>query len=117
MGLAKRRLYKPERRAARKKGVLHGNAPLACPDASNTEIAMAIFSLCDEAGVVIGQSQGYDALKDEYTVTGKSKTTGVAQDWRVKGFEVALLIGFLRQVNGGRFDKQAITKRLGRRVG
>lgn len=118
MGLVKRRLYKPERKPARKRGVLHNkNAPVALPDASGDEIAMALFALCEEAKVRIGRAEGYDSLRDEYTVVGKSMVTGVAQDWKVKGFEVALLIGFLRQLNGGRFDKSDMTRTLSRRVG
>jgi hypothetical protein len=115
MGLTKRDIYKPDRKAARKKGVLETNAPAAMLDASNAEVAMAIYAICEEAGVIIGRAEGYNALRDEYTVVGKSKETGRAQDWKVKGFEVALLIGFLRQLNGGKFDRQQITKKLSQR--
>ena len=116
-GLTRRAPYKPDRPSARKKGVLYGQAPVALPDAAPKEIAMALASLCDSADVVPGQGGMYDPLRDEYTVIGKSKETGKAQDFKVQGFEVAVLIGFLRQLNGGRFDQHAITRAFGERPG
>lgn len=111
--MVKRRLYKPERRPARRKGVLERQAPIACPDANRTEIAMALATLCRMSGVVVGQGGTYDALKDEYTVIGKvldgSKDTagiptGKAQDVTVKGLEVARLIKLVRRMNGGKLE-------------
>ena len=113
-GLVRRRLYKPERAPARKRGVLHKQAPVACPDANTYEIAMALASLCESAGFIIGRGGEYDSLRDEYKLIGKSLATGKAQDVTVKGFEVALLINYLRALNGGaKFDKRAMTKALG----
>lgn len=113
-GLAKRRLYKPERRTARKRGVLQDQAPIACPDANHYEIAMALASLCQASGVAPGQGGDYDPIKDVYTIIGKDKLTGKAQDFKVEGWAVALLIAQLRVWNGGeRFDKRALTKAVG----
>ncbi len=120
MGLNKRRLYKPERKAARTKGALGKgalgkNAPLSCLDANTYEVASALYAICEEAGVVVGRAAGYDALRDEYTVTGKSKATGKAQEFVVQGEVVGALIGFGRQVHGGKFEKQGLTKRIAAR--
>lgn len=112
VGRRRNRLYKPERRPARKKGVLgHQQAPVGCPDASTKEIAMALASLCEASHVIPGRGGEYDALKDEYVVVGKSKLTRKAQDFKVEGFAVAYLIQTLRAWNGGQpFDPQALTK-------
>jgi hypothetical protein len=101
MGITKRRLYKPERRPARKKGVLEKHAPIALPGANKYEIATALWALCKEAGVIVGQGGEYDALKDQYTVIGKSMATGKAMDFKVQGQEVAIVISIGRQLNGG----------------
>jgi hypothetical protein len=103
MGLARRRLYKAERRPARIKGELRNqNAPIALLDANAKEVAMALYALCDLSGIVIGRAAGYDQLRDEYTVTGTSKLTGKAQDLTVKGAEVADAIVVARVLNGGK---------------
>lgn len=102
MGLSKRRLYKPERRPARKRGVLEKDAPLSVPDASRFEIASAIFAIAKEAGVKVGRGSGYDPLRDEYTVIGKSTATGKAQDFKIAGSEVANAIVLFRYLNGGK---------------
>jgi hypothetical protein len=109
MGLVKRRLYKPERKPARRKGVLKGLpnglyklAPIGLPDADAGEVAKALFSLSREAGVIVGQGSGYDPLRDQYAVTGKSLATGKAQDFTVEGAEVAAVIRMARMLNGGR---------------
>lgn len=100
-GLTKRRLYKPERAPARKRGVLFSMAPIALPDADPGEVAKAIWALAREAGVIVGQGSGYDSLRDEYTLVGKSMETGKAQDWKVAGEVVADLIKIGRFYNGG----------------
>ena len=112
-GLKTSRWYKPERRPARTKGVLNGQAPVGCPDANNKEIAMAIFSICESADVVIGRGGEYDKLRDEYTVVGKSKVTGKAQDFKFPGLAVAALILWMRAVHNGQpFDQMALMKKL-----
>jgi hypothetical protein len=102
MGLAKTRLYKPDRAPARKRGVLYDKAPIGLVDARETEVAKALFALAREAGVDVGQGSGYDSLRDEYSVVGKSRATGKAQDFKIQGAEVASLIIFARQLNGNR---------------
>jgi len=102
----RRRLYKPERRPARDHGVLAGVgayplAPVALPDANAGEVAKAIFALARESGVIVGRGSGYDAIKDEYTVIGKSRVTGRAQDFKVSGSSVADVIVLARMLNGG----------------
>jgi hypothetical protein len=108
MGLAKRRLYKPERKPARKRGVLHEQAPIGCANANANEIALALFSLAAEAGVAIGRGGTYDSLRDEYTVVGKSRETGKVQDFKVQGAEVAALIKVARMMNGGKLERGAL---------
>jgi hypothetical protein len=105
MGLAKRRLYKPERRPARIKGVLYGMAPIGLPDANAGEVAKALFALAKEAGVKVGRGSGYDSLRDEYTVVGKSAATGLARDYKIDGSTVAQLITFARLLAGGKMDR------------
>lgn len=109
-GLVKRPLYKAPRPPARNKGVfgkwfpkgLCPSAPNGCLDANAGEVSKALFAISLEAKVKIGRGSGYDSLKDEYTVVGKSMATGRAQDFRVKGEEVAAVIQVARQLNGGR---------------
>lgn len=93
---AKRRLYKPERSPARVKGVVGKNAPVSLPDAKRNEIAMALYSICKEAGFIVGRGAEYDALKDIYTLIGKSRETGKAQEVKVHGFEVGAVIQMCR---------------------
>lgn len=101
--MVKRRLYKPERKPARKKGVFKvgKNAPVALPDATPGEIAMAVYAISIQAGVEVGRGTGYDGLKDEYSVVGKSKATGRVQEFKLKGEEVATAIRLFRLLNGG----------------
>ena len=112
MGLVKRSMYRAERPAARKKGVLgHDQAPVACPDASPKEIAMALASLCGAARFKVGRGGEYDRLKDVYTVVGSGG--GKAQDIKIEGVAVAAVIGYLRDLNGTpQFDPQRLTKAL-----
>jgi hypothetical protein len=119
MGLVKRRLYKPERAAARKRGALHqeDSAPAALRDANSAEISMALYALSQEAGVIIGRAGGYDKLKDEYAVTGKSMKTGKAQDFIIKGLEVADVIMLARLMNGGPLVRKAAEKRTVKKTG
>jgi hypothetical protein len=116
VGLTKRKLYKRERPAARKKGVLDKQAPIGCPDANKKEIALALASLAIEAKVVIGRGGSYDALRDEYTVLGKvldgstasdGTPAGRVQDVIIQGAEVATLIKVCRMMNGGKLRSHA----------
>ena len=105
-GLAKRQWYKKERAPARPKGVLgkhsiYKRAPNGCVDADEGEVAKAIYSVAREAGVLVGRGSGYDSLRDEYTVIGKSMATGKAQDFKIAGVEVAVCIKLARMLNGG----------------
>ena len=115
MGLIKRPYYKRPRAPARKKGILRNErAPAALPDANSGEVALALYALSEEAGVIVGRAVGYDAHKDEYTVAGKSKATGKAQDFIVQGLEVADLIVLARWVNGGKLERKSVERRVGR---
>src|SRR3990167_1545051 len=111
--LARRRLYKPERAPARKRGVLHKEAPVGCLDANGKEIEFAIAAICETAHITPGQGSGYNPIRDEYTIIGKDKRTGKAQDFVIEGVAVAALINTLRQAIGAKFDKGAITKAFG----
>lgn len=105
MTRARRRLYRPERAPARKKGVLHKQAPIGCPNATPTEIAMALFSIGEQAHMIPGRGGTYDSLKDQYTLVGKvldggkdsdGTPTGKVQDIVIEGADVAFLIRFMR---------------------
>lgn len=112
MGLVKRRLFKPERRAARKKGVIGTIAPVDCPDASQPEVVSAIAHICGESEIRVGRGGEYDQIKDEYTVIAKvldgsyleGKWTGKVRDAKIKGFQVAQAILYTRALALGRFD-------------
>lgn len=108
IGLARRRLYKPERAPARKKGVIGRYAPIGLTNANPTEIRLALFALASEAGVVVGRGAEYDPLRDRYKVVGKSKATGKAQDFTIEGAEVATAIMWARALNGGRLEKRRL---------
>lgn len=110
MGLVRRRLYKPERSPARVKGTMYLYAPIGLPDATEGEVAKALFAIGKEAGVSIGRGSGYDSLRDEYTVIGKSRATGKAQDYKIAGAEVATLIKLARIWNGGKMDREQARK-------
>ena len=113
LGRARRRLYKPERSPARKVGVLHKEAPVGCLNANGKEIEMAIAAICQTAGVVPGRGSGYNSIRDEYHIVGKSRVNGKVQDFVIEGVAVAALINTLRRAIGVReFDRQAITKAL-----
>jgi hypothetical protein len=117
MGLAKRRLFKPDRKPARKKGSLEAAAPLSCLDANRFEITAALYSICDAAGMVVGRAGDYDSLRDTYTVIAKSKSTGKAQELTVQGEEVGFMIGIVRQMNGGPLRADLMSKKRQRVVG
>ena len=103
MGITKRPHYKRPRAPARTKGVLGGiPPPNACLDATPREVATALYSLGIGADIKIGRAGEYDSLKDLYTTVGKCMRTGKAQDFRIEGIQVAALIWFARQYNGGR---------------
>jgi len=113
-GRAYRRLYKPERRPARTKGVLavERQAPVGCPDASRYEIAMALSAICQAGKMKVARGGSYDPIRDEYVVVGS--IDGKAQDIKIEGVAVAALINQLREWNGGgAFDKQGLTKAVG----
>jgi hypothetical protein len=115
--LTRRPMYKKERAPARTKGILRGEtAPAALPDANSGEVALALFALADEAGVIVGRAGSYDNYKDEYTVIGKSKTTGKAQDFIIHGREVADVIVLARFCNGGPLVRAANRKAKRRSV-
>jgi hypothetical protein len=104
-GLARRRFYKPERAPARAKGVIGKEAPISVPDATTTEIKTALYALCKEAGMIIGRGAEYEPIRDEYTVIGKSKATGKAQEIKVQGAEVGSVIRIARMLNGGKLNR------------
>lgn len=99
MGLARRRLYKPERKPARAKGGLTDkDTPISLPNATRREVVMALTVLCKKVRVVPGRGVGYEPLRDEYKVIGKSMVTGKAQDFTVRGVDVADLIKEFRSL-------------------
>lgn len=99
MGLVKRRLYKPDRKPARKKGErLPG--PVALRGASTKEVVSAIAAACHLTNTTVGRGLGYDEQKDQYWVIAKSPE-GKVQDFRVEGEWVADAIRLTRLLNGG----------------
>ncbi len=122
IGRARRPLYKRPRPPARDKGVLsaiknglYELAPVALPDANEGEVSKAIFALALQADVLVGRGSGYDGLKDEYTVIGKSRTTGKAQDFKIKGEVVAELIRVARLFNGGKMTRGSLQRQVNQR--
>lgn len=113
MSLRKKRLYKPERAPARTKGVIaiEHQAPVGCPDANHAEIAMALASICKAGNMVAARGGQYDPIRDEYTIIGT--ISGKAQDIKIEGVAVAVLINQLRVWNGGAFDKKGLTRTVG----
>lgn len=118
----KRPLYKRPRPPARKFGEIRNFAPLVgLENAHPTEIGMALTSVGrsrkDANGnpvpVVFGRALGYDPIRNIYSCTGKALNTGKAQDFTVEGEVVAYLIAMARDIQGGIFDKQGLTKRGG----
>ena len=111
MGLAKRRLYKRERVAARISCAPALVAPLELPDATESEVSKALFCFCEQAGIIIGDAVDYDPLRDEYTCVAKVFDTlpgltaaklgapgsGKVKDVKVAGHLVAMLVSFFRQ--------------------
>ena len=105
-GLVRRKLYKRERRAPRKAGVLRDQAPVGCPDATKAEILTAIMALAREAGFRVGQGGEYYALGDRYTVIGVSLADHKAQDIVLDGAVVAEVIKLNRLMRDGTMDPQ-----------
>lgn len=106
--LVTRNLYKRERAPDRKAGVLGKDAPAACRDATSFEILAALVVVAGQCGIKIGQGGEYDRVTDTYTVVAKSLRTGVAQDFKISGIDVAEAIWglrfFLRDVGDPRRD-------------
>ncbi len=113
IGLTRRRLYKPERAPARMQGILRNEAPLACLDACQTEITSAIAAILQMGNALPGIGREYDAIRDQYTITGKSGTTGKAQDYVIEGEAVAAVIHETRRLNGGKYVKGQLAKAMG----
>ena len=78
---------------------------------------MALYSIALEAKIQIGRAAGYDNLRDEYAVIGKSMVTKKAQDITIKGDEVAVVIELFRMANGGRVTEPNRRLRRAQRAG
>jgi hypothetical protein len=104
--------YKKPRRPATDKGVFESKfrndicalAPIGCIDANSGEVTKALAVLAYQSGVIPGRGCGYEPLKDQYTIIGKSIKSGKAQDFRVEGETVAELIHVARALNGGKME-------------
>ena len=102
MGLVKKRLYKPDRKPARIKGVLYNQAPIGLVDATKSEVLTAIMGVCLTTGVIPARGCGYDSLRDEYTIAGYNKSDKKFADVKISGQEVVVLIKFLRDMTKGK---------------
>ena len=102
MALTHRRLYKPDRKPARIKGVLYNQAPICLVDATKAEVLTAIAGVCLSSGVIPARGCGYDSIRDEYTIAGYSKSDKKLKDVKVSGYEVGELIKFLRTITAGK---------------
>ena len=112
-----RPLYKRERAAARKKGILRDiPGPMGCLDATPKEVATAISALCQGADVKIGRTGEYCRTTDTYTLVGKDLRTGKAQDFKLAGELVAVLIQWARSYNLG-MPLDSMMARLRQEVG
>lgn len=103
-GLAKRRLYKPERKPARKRGVIGECSPVGVPDASPSEVINALAAIGMEAGFRVGRGGDYDRIADVYTVVGKGILDGRACDAKIAGSMVADVITTFRMMRDGIID-------------
>ncbi len=103
-GLTKRRWYKPERAPARMKGSIGECSPISCPDATKSEVLMALSAVALDAGVAIGRGGDYDKICDKYTVIGKSLVGGKACDIKIDGGTVGEVILACRMMRLGQMD-------------
>jgi hypothetical protein len=90
-GVTRRRLYKPERRAARANGpAIVGMCTEA--DISIAECRAALWTLCKRAGLMLGRLLDYDAASDEFTVQVEVIDTREVTDAKIKGGAVTAVV-------------------------
>ena len=92
------------RKPARIKGVLGKASPGSIPDATPSEVLMALAAVALEAGVRIGRGGEYDQLKDRYVVTGQSILGHKAMDLTIDGGTVGEVILTCRMMRTGQMD-------------
>jgi hypothetical protein len=92
------------RKPARVKGVLHDASPVGMPDATPSEVLMALSAIALESGVRIGRGGEYDSLADRYVVIGQSINDHKAMDLAIKGSTVGEVILLCRMMRTGEID-------------
>lgn len=97
--LVRRRMYRPERPPARKKGVFKNAPPVGALDATPHEVITSIAVVCKQLGVRPGQGGEYDPHSDYYALIGQDVATGKAQDFRIPGHLVASVIKQWRKLH------------------
>jgi hypothetical protein len=99
--LARRQMYKRQRRPARHDDHTGSMPPIGAPDATAFEIISTINAYAKVVlKIDVGRTNGYDKQKDEYSVIGKAGRFEVPRDYRVPGAHVALLIQAWRGSQG-----------------
>jgi hypothetical protein len=113
--LARRPLYKPERKKGRKRGVLGTEAPAGAPDATPHEIITSICVVAKQLGIKIGQGGEYDRQRDVYVVVGKKGRWLTPKDYAIPGYLVAGVINQWRIVmrDAGPQDPRAWLQKKG----
>lgn len=103
----RRRLYKPERKAARKAGIpLKGQVTEAA--GTRNEVILALNAVAWQAGIIIGRLLAYDRNKDQFLVLAKDLETGKVSEATIEGELVAAAIATARVLNGGKLVKKAV---------
>ena len=79
MGLARRRLYKPERKPGRVKAWMPApGTKLTEADLSQYEAELGIAATGFDRGIIVGRILGYDRHRNAFTVVGKRRMDGKA---------------------------------------
>lgn len=99
--LARRNLYKRERRPARYDDKTGEMPPIGCPDATPFEIVSTINAYAKAVlKIDVGRTNGYDKQRDEYTVIAKHGRWEKPRDYKIPGEDIALTIKVFRTSQG-----------------
>jgi hypothetical protein len=91
--LARRRMYKRERRPARHDDSTGNMPPVGMPDATPFEIVSSINAYAKAVlKIDVGRTNGYDAQKDEYSVIAKAGRWETPRDYKIPGAHIAMAI-------------------------
>lgn len=101
MGLAKRRLYKPDRAPARAKHWRHDpSVRLTEADLSLYEAEIGIAAVGWDSGIGVGRVLGYDPHRNVFHVVGKRVKDKRAVDCEIAGWRVSQAVVAARILAG-----------------